>query len=495
MAISAYLHIDEKKFCIRDLDYQFDRDVGYSGLPNQRIRGGILQIVLEAPSRSDNIFSEWAISSDLMKNGEIWVYERDMQSLVRKIAFTDTLCVAYHERYRSSGKNPMLTSVIFAARLLNINGSEFRNDWPVLNDYEPASAHHPTTRTISAGTADKKPAEEKAPRPLVKSVAGPEEIKYKEKAIFEVCSYNTSNVTATDKSSVRWALKIDGKTEYLPDRGERLEYEVKDKKLEGKEITFMPYLSEPSESVCVKAKIRKIDLPLVIDRYRIKGKNLNGTQIADDLCYGFGRINDRYTRERIEDLLGFPFKYELNFNETVLWSNMRSMIKTFFSTGELEKVALKMVDKFEKGEGGEFSDGVLTKYVKDHESTQRFCKSIENLIAKRIRDSNGDINKIENKKVHFVDRKYGHPRFNTLDDTFSGGLTICMNDTWAYEAELIKYEEEIIGKYKTTYKITLFDHFGLDHPDLENIYIKQEQVLEHGLSCNILRATNPLSPE
>lgn len=56
------------------------------------------------------------------------------------------------------------------------------------------------------------------------------------------------------------------------------------------------------------------------------------------------------------------------------------------------------------------------------------------------------------------------PIFNSAADKVQG-LTIAVNDVWAGKAEIATYEK--FGDfYKGTIKVTLYDHFGLDYPDI-----------------------------
>jgi hypothetical protein len=50
------------------------------------------------------------------------------------------------------------------------------------------------------------------------------------------------------------------------------------------------------------------------------------------------------------------------------------------------------------------------------------------------------------------------------------GLRITWNDTWAYEVFIKKYELKNSGEYILTYEVILYDHFGLDLPDIEKFY-------------------------
>lgn len=65
----------------------------------------------------------------------------------------------------------------------------------------------------------------------------------------------------------------------------------------------------------------------------------------------------------------------------------------------------------------------------------------------------------------------GQPRFNRGQDVFLGGLTIAVNDTAAYEVEVLSYSMTSAQDFSACIRITLYDHFGLDRPDLEKIYV------------------------
>ncbi len=240
------------------------------------------------------------------------------------------------------------------------------------------------------------------------------------------------------------------------------------------------YFKKASEKVSVEVKIKN-PLPVYIDRFKIKGLDRQGKNIADDLCYGVGVTNQYPSRYTIADIesKGMWIKGEIrDKTNDELWTGFIRMVKSLFSVGELETVALDMVEQFKQSHGNEYSNSILTKHVKAHPSTQRFCLSIEDEIADRLNKSKGDISNIEDAIIHFTDneigkfgkRGWGHPQFSALKDTFYGGLTICMNDTWSYEIKLIKYKKVDDGNYEATYKVALYDHFGLDMPDIEKKY-------------------------
>lgn len=131
----------------------------------------------------------------------------------------------------------------------------------------------------------------------------------------------------------------------------------------------------------------------------------------------------------------------------------------------LEDNIKRMIDKFEDNTGGAYSNGDLTEAVRNHESTKRFVEQIRKGLAAALKKHKGHINNLtKNVDVRLI----GRPVFNSTSDTLSG-LTIAINDTWAYKVSVTNYE--LSGKnYKGIFNVALYDHFGLDQPDVEKKY-------------------------
>ena len=64
--------------------------------------------------------------------------------------------------------------------------------------------------------------------------------------------------------------------------------------------------------------------------------------------------------------------------------------------------------------------------------------------------------------------RFGRPHFHTNKDKFFSGLTIMVNDTWAYEIFVSDFESKGENNHQIKLKIILYDHFGLDIPDVQN---------------------------
>jgi uncharacterized protein (TIGR03034 family) len=205
-------------------------------------------------------------------------------------------------------------------------------------------------------------------------------------------------------------------------------------------------------------------LPLIVaESRRQPGFNEDGT-IANDMRYG------DYSKAQIESL-GFMFRLDDTLNDLDkisaerLFSTLRTMSRDLFSMGALEGNIDRMIDRFRSNTGATYSDASLTRAVREHASTQRFVEQIRNALAAALTRRKGDLGKLlTNVDVHLV----GHPVFNTKRD-IATGLTIAINDTWAYTVAITSYAKS--GKrYQGTFSVTLYDHFGLDQPDVEKNY-------------------------
>lgn len=275
-------------------------------------------------------------------------------------------------------------------------------------------------------------------------------------------------------SKVKWGYTIDGGNIPIPIRpsaeGVVGKHDILMKwqipiRIEGRHLKMHAWLDDKNIRATTSAEI--IAYPFLFHKYKEKGRNEANTAIADDMCYGDGVTRThhfRYTRAEIEDL-GILMQATLLLPARLLWANMRDMVTTL-SAGELEKVALAMVARFEENNGAEFIHPILTKKIRAHQSTNQFINRITNGIREMVIESNGDASVLMDETVYHNSRRYGRPVFGGhVTDTVLGGLKICWNDTWSYEVHIMNFYT-VNGSYFIKYKISLFDHFGLDIEDL-----------------------------
>ncbi len=145
-----------------------------------------------------------------------------------------------------------------------------------------------------------------------------------------------------------------------------------------------------------------------------------------------------------------------------------------------------MIAKFKRNEGGIYEDPVLTEDIANHKATLEYCTFLEDYMAEKIKGNEGKFNLLINKDIDFEmeDRdgkgktttkkrqdggfvRFARPQFNSAADKFRGE-TIALNDIWATEVNVmsVKFDEM---NYKIKYQVTLWDHFGLDITDIEDI--------------------------
>lgn len=155
--------------------------------------------------------------------------------------------------------------------------------------------------------------------------------------------------------------------------------------------------------------------------------------------------------------------------EEYLFSSMKDLFWLLTSSNDdMRDVAYDMINHFRYGNGENYSNDILTEYAKNHESTQRYLTNSRRMILDEIKALNGNLSYLESADMDspFIKslRGVGNPHYDRVEDLFNG-LTICIDDTWGNQIEIVNYEFD--GKnYKGTIRYKIYDHFGLDTDDV-----------------------------
>lgn len=195
--------------------------------------------------------------------------------------------------------------------------------------------------------------------------------------------------------------------------------------------------------------------------------------IADDMTF-----ND-YSKDELLEISKL-MNYEIcegEVNPEILFYNLKDMSLDLFSRGELEDVIVEMIEHFEKGNGSDYTNNVLTENVKTHNSSKMYMENVKDIVVSTLKKNGGNLNALKyyvgskDKKdtIQYCINTYDKPMFNTWKDKMDG-LTICINDTWAHNVEITDYQFDGVF-FKGKVKITIYDHFGLDVRDVEKIYV------------------------
>jgi len=280
-----------------------------------------------------------------------------------------------------------------------------------------------------------------------------------------------------------------------------------------KEVSVYAFFRKPDLKVVATTKI--IYLPLVVDVYRTPGLNEDGTDIANDMAFGKGVAKrpvytkgevDAYKQSYVTN--GFDLQKDAKYanaasngaysaiynekqildtgylmqlsnaagNDDALFLDFRIMVEAM-ARGDLNDNIKAMISKFQKNEGGVYENAKLTAAAQANPSTQRFCTGIEDEMAERIKKAGGELITMEDKTVYSgkesgykTSHPYGHPSYPySRDYNLVKGLTIAVNDVWSYKVTLLSFKQTG-DNYKARYEVQLWDHFGLDLPDMEKFY-------------------------
>jgi len=154
------------------------------------------------------------------------------------------------------------------------------------------------------------------------------------------------------------------------------------------------------------------------------------------------------------------------------------MATTLFATGEMNGVILDMINHFKNGNGADYRNAILTAQVSEHSTTQEYIDLVKNIFISQLAIHHGNIFELEYKEEtkssnvlynRIMENRGKFPVFNSWADTL-GGLRITVNDTWGNNVEVRNYSKDG-NRLSGTLHFTIYDHFGLDQPDVEKVYV------------------------
>ncbi|WP_045520543.1 DUF3289 family protein [Neobacillus niacini] len=204
---------------------------------------------------------------------------------------------------------------------------------------------------------------------------------------------------------------------------------------------------------------------------RPEGYDENGN-VANDMT-----TND-YTGDEMTDI-SWMFNFQLleSYFPGILFDEFETMSTSLFSTGEMEDVVLDMIDHFEEGTGTPYSNQTLTKKAREHETTKAYVDYVKNALVDELKKNGGNLGALRfDKSTKATNTFYQNIQDNASYPTFSswgdriGGLTITVNDTWGNTISVKDFSVEN-NHFEGVMHVRLYDHFGLDQPDVEKMYV------------------------
>lgn len=134
MSIISKLHIDDYTFNILRYHWSFHQDADVTGRPCARPQGGLIQIVIE--TTKDSIFTEWAVSDNMLKNVKIVQSPATLTSKSRTIEFYDMHCVEVNDNFNGVDNQPMTTTITLSPAIISVNGVKMMEKYWKVTDLD-----------------------------------------------------------------------------------------------------------------------------------------------------------------------------------------------------------------------------------------------------------------------------------------------------------------------------------------------------------------------
>jgi uncharacterized protein (TIGR03034 family) len=330
---------------------------------------------------------------------------------------------------------------------------------------------------------------------LIRGVVGEDESFVGREVKYEVTNSNKDGEASKldGNSNIHWAIKIgkDGKIdkEMLAGKNGEIITLAMDKDWANKEITVMPYLKNPTETVSVKTMVH--GFPMTIARSNnqpgkegaAEARDMHcGDKTKDEILNAFLKSSTNYILDFIKfENADFHFKNFECMATTLFARNNIKLYKPIFpirlsedceASAEtvyvnLESNIISMIEHFKNGGGKNYSSNNLTIAAMCHENTIKFINDIRRYLLKILKKTKENLIKVKEagEDLDEVNRDIRQPAYNSWTDKHQG-LTIAVNGIWAYEAWITQYKLNDDGKYEGVIKIAIYDHFGLDDDDV-----------------------------
>lgn len=205
------------------------------------------------------------------------------------------------------------------------------------------------------------------------------------------------------------------------------------------------------------------------------GLNEDNTALANDLTSG------DYSEDEIK-VLHTLFMIQLKSGEIFLEEDFRGLQDLFAWTYEGKKVTSELIGKFMRGTGRSiniktdqgdrlvscYTSEDLSKMVYTDVNVQNYINFVKEEFDIHYKECDGDF--IATKRsMHESIKNSGEDdkiAFSGKDYLFNG-MTLSINGLWGNNIQVLDFQSDG-NHYSGTLRFTLYDHFGLDQPDVEN---------------------------
>ena len=127
MSFKAKLKVGGNEYNVLSSSYELFQETDATGRPSSITRGGKIKVSIE--STADTSLSDWMFNNFERRDGSIVFLKRDTEATAKELSFTEGYMVKYHEKFDSTGNNPMSEEFVISARTIAMGNGEHENEW------------------------------------------------------------------------------------------------------------------------------------------------------------------------------------------------------------------------------------------------------------------------------------------------------------------------------------------------------------------------------
>ena len=124
MALTATLEIENKKFDVKELDYEISLPYNNSRKPSAVPQGGDISFTILSPKKNTLLFHNWLLKSsyNALSGKFILPITHNTEYMEKVLIFENAYCVRIHESYSSSNPSQMYMRITITAGIIDFGG-------------------------------------------------------------------------------------------------------------------------------------------------------------------------------------------------------------------------------------------------------------------------------------------------------------------------------------------------------------------------------------
>ena len=130
MALTATLEFGNKKFDVKELDYEISLPYNNSRKPSGVPQGGEISFTILSPKKDNLLFHDWLLNSkdNAMSGKFILPLTHNTEYMEKVVEFKNAYCVRIHESYNSKNTSQLYMRITISAGIIDFGGAVYKNN-------------------------------------------------------------------------------------------------------------------------------------------------------------------------------------------------------------------------------------------------------------------------------------------------------------------------------------------------------------------------------